>query len=57
MLREGYGRKSAIGARLTMPDSGFSDYGESELHGMKETLSDYRQVDRTKANVHEAFGC
>jgi len=57
MLREGYGRKSAIGARLMMPDSGFSDYGESELHGMKETLSDYRQVDRTKANVHEAFGC
>jgi hypothetical protein len=39
-----------------MPDSGFSDYGEFELDGDERTLSDYRQVDSTKADVREAFG-
>jgi hypothetical protein len=31
ILREGYRRNSAIRARMVMPDSGVSDYGESVI--------------------------
>jgi hypothetical protein len=36
ILREGYRRNSAIRARVIIPDSGVSDYGESELDRMDE---------------------
>jgi hypothetical protein len=37
ILREGYGRNSAIKARVIIPDSGVSDHGESEVQMNKST--------------------
>jgi hypothetical protein len=37
ILREGYGRNSAIKARVIIPDSGVPDHGESEVQMNKST--------------------